>query len=172
MEIIADSFEDFSAGPQLAGVFDSAGSASVAAVEVIAEKRKIGRPAGTKIPEGYKTGSLASRKAVVGGAIVLKTDNQKIRELKQILLNEDGQSIVRKAIEIALNDGHPSQAAMIKLCMDRTLPVSMFEKDKQQRSAVTINITGLGAEPVIVDAATIDAEDVGNAGDARDVTDV
>ena len=167
MEIIADSFEDFSAGPQLASVFD--GAASVAAVEVIAEKRKIGRPAGTKIPEGYKTGSLASRKAVVGGAIVLKTDNQKIRELKQILLNEDGQSIVRKAIEIALNDGHPSQAAMIKLCMDRTLPVSLFEKDKQQRSAVTINITGLGA---VVEPATIDAEDVVNAGDARDVTDV
>ena len=156
MEIIADSFEDFSAGPQLAGVFDSA--AAVAAVEVIAEKGKIGRPAGTKIPEGYKTGSLASRKASSDGAIVLKTDNQKIRELKQILLNEDGQSIVRKAIEIALNDGHPSQAAMIKLCMDRTLPVSMFEKDKQQRSAVTINITGLGAEPVIVDAGTIEGD--------------
>lgn len=164
MEIIADSFEDFSAGPQLAGVFDSADSAAgsaaaVAAVEVIAEKGKIGRPAGTKIPEGYKTGSLASRKAVVdgAGAIVLKTDNQKIRELKQILLNEDGQSIVRKAIEIALNDGHPSQAAMIKLCMDRTLPVSLFEKDKQQRSAVTINITGLGAE--VVGATTIDQEE-------------
>ena len=166
MEIIADSFEDFSAGPQLAGVFDGAAAvAAVAAVEVIAEKGKIGRPAGTKIPDGYKTGSLASRKAVVdgAGAIVLKTDNQKIRELKQILLNEDGQSIVRKAIEIALNDGHPSQAAMIKLCMDRTLPVSLFEKDKQQRSAVTINITGLGA---VVEPATIDA------GDARDVTDV
>jgi hypothetical protein len=161
MEIIADSFEDFSAGPQLAGVFD--GAAAIAAVEVIAEKGKIGRPAGTKIPEGYKTGSLESRKAASGGAIALKTDNQKIRELKQILLSEDGQSIVRKAIEIALNDGHPSQAAMIKLCMDRTLPVSMFEKDKQQRSAVTINITGLGAvvEPAIIDG-----------GDAEDVTDV
>jgi hypothetical protein len=153
MEIIADSFEDFSAGQQLAGVFD--GAAAVAAVEVIAEKGKIGRPAGTKIPEGYKTGSLESRKAVVDGAIALKTDNQKIRELKQILLSEDGQSIVRKAIEIALNDGHPSQAAMIKLCMDRTLPVSLFEKDKQQRSAVTINITGLGA---VVEPDTIEGD--------------
>jgi len=163
MEIIADSFEDFSAGPQLAGVFDSA--AVNAGSAAIVEKGKIGRPAGTKIPEGYKTGSLASRKAVVdgAGAIVLKTDNQKIRELKQILLNEDGESIVKKAIEIALNDNHPSQAAMIKLCMDRTLPVSLFEKDKQQRSAVTINITGLGAvveDAVIEDAVVIDAKDV------------
>ena len=172
MEIIADSFEDFSAGPQLAGeqlagVFDSAAVAGSAAVSAVAEKGKIGRPAGMKIPGGYKTGSLASRKAVVdgAGAIVLKTDNQKIRELKQILLNEDGESIVRKAIEIALNDGHPSQAAMIKLCMDRTLPVSLFEKDKQQRSAVTINITGLGA--VVEDAATIDAAII--EGDVTDV---
>jgi hypothetical protein len=39
----------------------------------------------------------------------------------------------------------------------------MFENDKQQRSAVTINITGLGAvvEPAIIDG-----------GDAEDVTDV
>lgn len=157
MEIIADSFEDFSAGPQLASVLDSAGSAGSAA-DVIAEKGKIGRPAGMKIPGGYKTGSLASRKAVVdgAGAIVLKTDNQKIRELKQILLNEDGESIVRKAIEIALNDGHPSQAAMIKLCMDRTLPVSLFERDKQQRSAVTINITGLGSEPTVIEGDVTD----------------
>jgi hypothetical protein len=28
----------------------------------------------------------------------------------------------------------------------------MFEKDKSQRSAVTINITGLGQEPMVVDA--------------------
>jgi hypothetical protein len=74
--------------------------------------------------------------------------------------------VVNKAIEIAMNDNHPSQAAMIKLCMDRTLPVSLFEKDKQQRSAVTINITGLGA--VVEDAATIDAAVI----DAKDVTDV
>jgi hypothetical protein len=33
--------------------------------------------------------------------------------------------------------------------MDRTLPIGMFEKDKSQRSAITINITGLGQEPAI-----------------------
>jgi hypothetical protein len=27
----------------------------------------------------------------------------------------------------------------------------LFEKDKSQRSAVTINITGLGQEPIIVE---------------------
>ena len=30
--------------------------------------------------------------------------------------------------------------------MDRMLPVSMFEKEGKQRSAVTINITGIGEQ--------------------------
>jgi hypothetical protein len=42
--------------------------------------------------------------------------------------------------------------AALKMCMDRTLPIGMFEKDKSQRSAITINITGLGQEPTIIDA--------------------
>jgi hypothetical protein len=45
------------------------------------------------------------------------------------------------------------------MCLDRTLPVSLFEKDKSQRSAVTINITGLGQEPTIIDS-TEQPEDV------------
>jgi hypothetical protein len=65
-----------------------------------------------------------------------------------------GSGVVQKAVEIALNDEHPSQMAAIKLCMDRMLPVSLFEKEGKQRNAVTINITGIGGspiEPVIVD---------------------
>ena len=45
------------------------------------------------------------------------------------------------------------------MCIDRTLPISMFEKDKSQRSAVTINITGLG-EPVVLDTNPDEPEDV------------
>ena len=60
-------------------------------------------------------------------------------------------------MEIALNDEHPAQLAAIKLCMDRMLPVSLFEKEGKQRSAVTINITGIGE---VSHAPTIDAEDV------------
>ena len=56
-------------------------------------------------------------------------------------------------IEIALNDEHPGQMAALKMCIDRTLPVSMFEKDKSQRSAVTISITGIGGEPTILETA-------------------
>jgi hypothetical protein len=59
--------------------------------------------------------------------------------------------VAQKVIEIALNDDHPHQLVALKMCLDRTLPVSLFEKDKSQRSAVTINITGLGQEPTIVE---------------------
>ena len=67
--------------------------------------------------------------------------------------------MAQKVIEIALNDEHPHQLVALKMCLDRPLPVSLFEKDKSQRSAVTINITGLGQEPLVVDTNP-DAEDV------------
>jgi hypothetical protein len=44
---------------------------------------------------------------------------------------------------------------MIKLCMDRMLPVSLFEKGAAARSAVTINITGIG-ESVSVGGESLD----------------
>jgi hypothetical protein len=34
----------------------------------------------------------------------------------------------------------------------------MFEKDKSQRSSVTISITGIGAEPTIIDEQPQDVE--------------
>jgi hypothetical protein len=61
--------------------------------------------------------------------------------------------VAQKVIEIALNDDHPHQLVALKMCLDRTLPVSLFEKDKSQRSAVTISITGLGIEPTVIDQA-------------------
>jgi hypothetical protein len=74
-----------------------------------------------------------------------------------MLLDSSGRRVVQKVVDIAMEDGHPSQMAALKLCMERTLPVSMFEKDKSNRSAVTINITGIGE---ITTGATIDAKDV------------
>ncbi len=115
-------------------------------------KRGRGRPKGSFKSPMHK---LAENKLP---EIIQKTDNQKIKELKKILLDSAGSGVVTKAIEIAMNDDHPAQAAMIKLCMDRMLPVSMFEKEKHLRSAVTINITGLG-EPTVIDTNP-DAEDV------------
>lgn len=89
-----------------------------------------------------------------------KTDTIKIRELKDMLLKSGGKNVVQKVIEIALDDGHPGQMAALKMCMDRTLPTSLFDKEKGQRSAVTINITGLGEAPTVIDATTGDVTDV------------
>ena len=119
----------------------------------IDSKKRRGRPAGAiKTP--------MHRLAENTTELVPKTDAQKIKELKRVLLDSAGPNVVAKAIEIALNDEHPSQAAMIKLCMDRILPVSMFDKDKNQRSAVTISITGLGVEPPTIMDQSEDITDV------------
>jgi hypothetical protein len=88
-------------------------------------------------------------------ATLPKTDNQRIKELKELMIRSGGKDVAEKVIQIALNDDHPGQMAALKMCMDRTLPVSMFEKDKQQRSAVTINITGLGDAPTILEAQEV-----------------
>ena len=71
------------------------------------------------------------------------------------MIHSGGKDVANKVIQIALNDKHPGQMAALKMCLDRTLPVSMFEKDKHQRSAVTINITGLGQEPTVLEAIDV-----------------
>jgi hypothetical protein len=91
-------------------------------------------------------------------AILPKTDHQRIKELKELMIRSGGKDVAEKVIQIALNDDHPGQMAALKMCMDRTLPVSMFEKDKSQRSAINITISGIGVEsPTIIDQA----EDIG-----------
>ena len=87
-------------------------------------------------------------------ATLPKTDHQRIKELKELMIRSGGKDVAEKVIQIALNDKHPGQMAALKMCLDRTLPMSMFEKDKSQRSAVTINITGLGAPPQLVEDIT------------------
>jgi hypothetical protein len=77
-----------------------------------------------------------------------------MKELREMMIRSGGKDVVEKVVEIALNDDHPGQMAALKMCIDRTLPVSMFEKDKSQRNAITINITGLGVEPAIIEDIT------------------
>jgi hypothetical protein len=119
-------------------------------------KKKAGRPKGTfklkrQIQEYARNPDLA----------LPKTDNQRIKDLKDMLIRSSGKDVVEKMISIALNDNHPAQMAAIKMCVDRTLPVSMFEKDKSQRSAVTINITGIGAPTTTtVEEEPKDIEDI------------
>jgi len=80
------------------------------------------------------------------------TESQKIKELRRMMIEGRGKAVVQKIIDIALEDGHPGQMAALKMCVDRTLPVSMFEKTNGQRSAVTINITGMDGTPLQIGA--------------------
>lgn len=119
------------------------------------KKKKPGRPKGS-------TKMNIQRYADNPGLALPKTEHQKIQELKQLLLNSAGSNVLHKAIEIAMNDEHPSQGAMIKLCMDRMLPVSIFEKEKNQRSAIQINITTLDNSPTIENIDVTDVEPKNN----------
>ena len=119
------------------------------------EKKKAGRPKGVfglkrQIQEYARNPALA----------LPKTDSQRIKDLKDMLIRSSGKDVVEKMISIALNDNHPAQMAAIKMCVDRTLPVSMFEKDKSQRSAVNITITGIGAPTVATTTIEEEPKDI------------
>ena len=77
------------------------------------------------------------------------------------MLATAGDGIIDKIISIAKDDEHPGQMAALKMCMDRVLPLSYFEKDKNGngRSNVSITITGVGGETTIVGSeASIEGE--------------
>lgn len=87
---------------------------------------------------------------------------QRIQEFKEKLLTEhNGNNVIRKVLEIAMNDEHPGQINALKMCMDRMLPTAMFEPKKGgNRTAVQINITGIGEQPLTIE----------NTGDITDVS--
>lgn len=115
--------------------------------------KKRGRPRKTDI-EAKKRGN----RGVVGRP---PGDAARINEFKARLLATSGDKVINKIINIALDDEHPGQMAALKMCMDRVLPMSYFEKDKmsQGKSSVNITITGVGSkitEGEIIEAEVID----------------
>lgn len=82
-------------------------------------------------------------------ATLPKTDTQRIKELKRMLIEGQGEHVVKKVLDIALDDSHPGQMAALKMCMDRALPASLFEKTAAQRSAINITISTLGAPQIV-----------------------
>jgi len=129
---------------------------SPSTVEDAPKKPKRGRPRKDEIRALMKPG-----KGKVGRP---QGDNHRIQELKARLLATTGDKVINKIVEIALSDGHPVQAAALKMCMDRVLPISFFEKDKQggTRPSVNITITGVGGEQTIINGSD-------SADDATDV---
>lgn len=111
---------------------------------------KRGRPTKAAIEAAKKPG-----KGKVGRP---KDDRGRILELKARLMATSGNKVIDKIISIALEDGNPGQMAALKMCIDRQLPLSLFEKDaKRGANAITINITGVGG---VEAEQTIDADDI------------
>ena len=108
------------------------------------KKRGRGRPRKSEI-EAKKAGNRGAVGRPPG-------DAARINEFKARLLATSGDNVINKIIEIAQNDEHPGQMAALKMCMDRVLPLSYFEKDKATggRSSVSITITGIGGDTKIV----------------------
>jgi len=110
-------------------------NAMTIAPEVVKHKR--GRPRkdaiqAAKKPNNGKVGRPAG-------------DNARIAEFKARLMSTTGTRVIDKVLEVALTDGHPSQSACLKMCMDRLLPVAMFD-DKggsSSKPTITINIQGM-----------------------------
>jgi hypothetical protein len=107
-------------------------------------KPKRGRPRKTDV-EAKKKGNRGLRGRPPG-------DAARINEFKARLLATSGDKVITKIIDIALNDDHQGQMAALKMCIDRVLPVSYFEKDKTTggKSSVSITITGVGGETKII----------------------
>jgi hypothetical protein len=83
----------------------------------------------------------------------------RIREFHARLLTTKGDTIIQTIINKALDPTDKDQAAMLKMCADRLLPLSYFEKSgMSSKAGITINISGV--TDAKVEADTIDAEDV------------
>lgn len=117
--------------------------------------RKRGRPKKTDI-----VAKTAGKRNAVGRP---KGEQSIINEYRARMLNSPKSEKVLEAIYgAALDDNHKNQAAAWKLIMDRLLPVSHFEKDKNGggRAAVSITITGVGGEQTIISGGDEEVIDV------------
>ena len=116
--------------------------------QVVAKK---GRPKKADIAKRKKPGTVGRP---VG-------DSGRIAELKARLLATTGDKVINKIVQIAMTDGHPVQGAALKMCIDRVLPLSYFDKDKGGGSTpqISINITGINSP--VVDAQQHDIIETG-----------
>mgnify|MGYP003108691292 CR=1 FL=1 len=111
-----------------------------------------------------KKSSVSSKKKGSRGAVGRpKGDAAIINEYKARMLNSPRSRAVMDAIfEAATDPDHKNQAAAWKLVMDRILPVAAFEKDVIKdagRSAIQINITGVGATSITQGTETTGEEE-------------
>ena len=102
-----------------------------------AKSPKIGRPPKKDIVSKTR-GHIAKRGRPPGEASAMA-------EFKARLINSPkSRKVIDSIINAALDDNHKNQSAAWKILADRILPLSQFEKGVSSKSAITINISGLG----------------------------
>ena len=111
-------------------------------------RRKLGRPLKKDI-EAKKKGNRGKVGRPAG-------DSARIAEFKARLLGTSGDKIIETLIAKALNPDDKDQIAALKMCVDRVLPLSVFDaaKNSGQSPQISINITGLNSPTV--DAGVVD----------------
>jgi hypothetical protein len=112
----------------------------VQVVTAVAEEKKVvkrGRPRKADIL-AKKKGHRETRGRPAG-------DAARIAEFKARLLGTSGEKIINTLISKALDPDDKDQAACLKMCIDRVLPLSAFDASKQSGGTpqISINITGL-----------------------------
>lgn len=77
-------------------------------------------------------------------------DAERIREYKaRLLAAPTADRIISKFIDIAMDDKHPGQMAAMKMAIDRILPASIFDKDREgNRPSINIMISGIDTPTV------------------------
>jgi hypothetical protein len=116
-------------------------------------KRGRGRPKKGEIIEKKKPGTLGRPK---GEASVIAEYRARM------LASPKSKLVLVKIYDAGLDDEHKNQSAAWKLLMERLLPISHFEKDKDGggRPSVSITITGVGGDTTIIGQEQEEVEDV------------
>ena len=123
-------------------------------------RRKVGRPLKKDI-EAKKKGNRGKVGRPAG-------DAARINEFKARLLGTSGDKIIETLIHKALDVNDKDNMAALKLCVDRLLPLSVFDAAKNGGTTpqISINITGLNSPTVdadVVDMGAVEEEEDDNA---------
>ena len=85
----------------------------------------------------------------------------RIKEFYARLLTTSGETVINTVLKKALDDTDKDQIACLKMCMDRMLPVSFFEKDKDaRRGNVSISISMVGDQKAIIEQEEEEDQDI------------
>ena len=108
-------------------------------VSVSPSKRKRGRPRKADI-EAKKNRNVVGRPP---------GEAARIKEFYARLLSTSGEKVIETVLRKAMDDQDKDQVACLKMCIDRLLPLSHFEKQGQGRSnAIQVQIVTTGTPQI------------------------